>query len=179
MDDLRERLYSRGESPRPIERTPLRTTPIDQVVTKPPVVPPPPTPPPVMESQPAPRGGFVSKKFRWILIIVGVAFFLLSLLASSLYMMFGQNTISGSNITLGVSGPFTVSGGDIIPLQIGITNNNNLAIDSATVLIEFPPGTRSGDDENRELRSERVSLEGGLNPGETYNIPVKIGRAHV
>ncbi|MCB9819486.1 DUF11 domain-containing protein [Candidatus Nomurabacteria bacterium] len=87
--------------------------------------------------------------------------------------MLGQNTVSGSNISLGVSGPFTIGGGDVISLQIGITNQNNVAIESATLVVEYPPGTRSGDDENKELFSERIALDSGIAPGDTYNFPIK------
>ena len=105
--------------------------------------------------------------------MVAVGFFVLSVAVSSLYIMLGQNTVSGSNIALGVSGPFTVAGGDVISLQIGITNENNVAIESATLVVEYPPGTRSGDDENKELFSERIALGSGIAPGETYNLPIK------
>lgn len=105
--------------------------------------------------------------------MVAVGFFVLSVAVSSLYIMLGQNTVSGSNIALGVSGPFTVAGGDVISLQIGITNENNVAIESATLVVEYPPGTRSGDDENKELFSERIALDAGIAPGETYNLPIK------
>ena len=183
MDNLRERLYARGETPRPHERASLKSDrplvkmgdgvvakPAKPVLVPPPVTPPPP-PPPATKVSGNFSGGW--RKYRGILLMVAVGFFVLSVAVSSLYIMLGQNTVSGSNIALGVSGPFTVAGGDVISLQIGITNENNVAIESATLVVEYPPGTRSGDDENKELFSERIALGSGIAPGETYNLPIK------
>jgi len=182
MDSLRERLYARGEAPRLHERASIQTPkPLvkmgDDVVPKPvkPVV-----PPPVMEPvydetlidiTPSSPGRW--RKYRGALLMIAVGFFVVSVVVSSLYLMFGQNTVSGSNIVLGVSGGFTVGGGDVLPLQIGITNRNNVEIESATLVVEYPPGTRSADDANKELYSERIALDSGIAPGETFNLPIK------
>ena len=137
-----------------------------------PVLPPPPRPPePLLEEEESGRPWW--RNFRTIFIIVGVSFFVLSVIISSLYIMLGRNVVSGSNIALGVTGPFTVGGGEAISLQVGITNQNSVAIESATVVVEYPPGTRSADDENKELYSERIPVTSGIAPGETRNIPVK------
>lgn len=183
MDNLRERLYSRGETPRPHKRASLAPErPLvkmgDGVVAKPnkPVLAPPPVTPPPPEPPSTQMIGNISggwRKYRGILLMVAIGFFILSVAASSLYIMLGQNTVSGANIALGVSGPFTVGGGEVIDLQIGITNQNNVAIESATLVVEYPPGTRSGDDENKELYSERIALDSGIAPGDTYNLPIK------
>lgn len=182
MDNLRERLYARGETPRPHERTSLRSErPLvnmgSDVVVKPraPVLTPPPiTPPPTsFANQIGANASGGWRKYRGVLLMVAIGFFVLSVVASSLYIMLGQNSVSGSNIAVGVSGPFTVGGGDVLSLQIGITNQNNVAIESATLVVEYPPGTRSGDDENKELFSERIALDSGIAPGDTYNFPIK------
>lgn len=183
MDNLRERLYARGETPRVHVRATL--TPIkplvkmgDDVVSKAtkPVLPPPPVSTPPEEFIPSEIIGNSSggwRKYRGILLLVAIGFFVLSMAVSSLYLLLGQNTVSGSNIVLGVSGPFTVGGGDVVNLQIVITNQNNVSVESATLVVEYPPGTRSADDASKELYSERIALESGIAPGDSYNLPIK------
>lgn len=174
LDKLRERLYARGESPRPQPRTSLREEPsaprVDTMGPKPPAASAPeapepsPVPPPISSRR---------KNIRMILIIVAVSFFILSVAVSSLYILLGRNTISGANIALGITGPFTVGGGDTISLQVGITNQNSVAIESATIVVEYPTGTRSADGDDKELYTERIPITAGIAPGETRNVPVK------
>ncbi len=177
LDNLRERLYSRGETPRPYRRSSLRETKVvDDMGARPPQAAAPTTPPPL---DPSPEDTFETegpsrgRKFRMIMIIVALSFFVLSILISSLYIMLGRNTVSGSNISLGVTGPFTVGGGEVISLQVGITNQNNVAIEFATVVVEYPSGTRSADGQDKELYSERIPITAGIAPGETRNIPIR------
>lgn len=178
MDSLRDRLYSRGESPRPYERTSIKTSPISEVrpksapalVETEPPLPPESTPDIPMEAGEAPRRG---RRYRKILIATGVVFFTLSVLVSSVYMVLGKNTVSGSNIALNVSGPFTLGGGDTLDLQVGITNQNSVAIESATLIVSYPAGTRAADDSGKELFTERIPLDSSIAPGETRNVALK------
>lgn len=177
MDSLRERLYARGEEPRPRERTSFKTEPNSDILPKSdivrPSVPPPLRPPvidtPDMEGQDEkPR-----RNYRKIIILTAVAFFVLSILVSSVYMILGRNTVSGSNLALTVNGPFTVGGGDVLDLQVGITNQNSVIIESATLIVEYPPGTRAADEEGKELFSERIPIDAGMAAGETRNVSLK------
>lgn len=174
LDDLRERLYARGQTVRQRERTTLSAegeeeSPKNWDVTPPPPpkanMPPPPPPPPVPPAK---------KKYRGTLLIIAIAFFAVSVLASTLYIMLGNNTVSGNNITLAVTGPFTVGGGDVLSMQAGVTNQNSVPIESATLVVEWPAGTLSTADgeELKELYTERVNLP-SIAAGETYNVPLK------
>jgi hypothetical protein len=180
LDGLRERLYARGENPKPHPRTslrPERSFRVDDIAARPPkaaatVIP----PPPVDLDLPEGKGGWRDwgrRNLRTILILVGASFFVLSVLISSLYIMLGRNTVSGANIDLGITGPFTVGGGESLALQVGITNQNSVAIESATIIVEYPPGTRSADGQDKELYSERLPVTAGIAPGETRNISVR------
>lgn len=179
MDSLRERLYARGEEPRPPERTSFKSIPLSdgtpksdivRPATTPPVPPKPPVlnTPDMMEAEEKP-----GRNYRKIFILTAVAFFALSILVSSVYMILGRNTVSGSNLDLIVNGPFTVGGGDILDLQVGITNKNSATIESATLIVEYPPGTRAADESGRELFSERIAIDGGIAAGETRNVSLK------
>ena len=180
MDDLRERLYSRGESPRPRERVSLKppATISEQRsdIVKKPVTPPPPPPPSVeAEVDMFDEPERLSKRrsyLKW-LVLIALGFFLVSVVASSLYMILGRNSVSGSNIDVSITGPFTIGGGDLLNLQVGITNQNAVPIESATLIVEYPAGTRADDDASSDMRSERIAIDSGINAGETRNIPLK------
>lgn len=110
--------------------------------------------------------------YRTKLLLGGVAFFFGALLISSGILLLGNNTISGENISLDVTGPFTIGGGEVLPLQIGITNGNAVPIQSATLIIEYPSGTLAADGSQRQLFNERLALE-EIDAGETVNVPVR------
>ncbi len=111
------------------------------------------------------------KAFRIKLILVGLIFFGVSIVLSSLFMLFGGNSISGSNIALDLTGPFTVGGGGDYTFQVGVTNNNSVSIESATLVIEYPAGTQSAEGEG--LITERVPLD-VVPSGQTVNVSKKV-----
>lgn len=199
LEELRKRLYARGQEPEKRERTELKDEP--EQIPKDWQTPPGPenvrpsqvvnagkkvvnkvaavfprsnptaaatstSPDLVMTTRPKKRG------YRLKLIGAGLFFFITTVAVSSLIIMFGGNTISGENIAVSITGPFTVGGGEVIPLQIGVTNQNNVPIESATLIISYPPGTQSADNDGQELFTERLSLD-VISSGETLNVPVR------
>lgn len=199
IEELRKRLYERGEAPRPHAQHTLsddatdvphvwrRTAPAAVAPSTPPprAVPPPrpamdvpraatptialepnlPPPPPPMPTKP-------KKRYRLKMIFAGLIFFVLSVMVSIVLMTIGNQGISGENITLTATGPFTIGGGEILPIQIGLTNSNAVPIESATLIVEYPRGTLSANEERKELYSERLPLE-TVAAGETLNVPLR------
>lgn len=111
-------------------------------------------------------------RYRLKILLAGFAFFVLSVLVSSVFFIMGGNSISGENISVSISGPFTIGGGEVIPLQVGVTNENAVPIDSATLILTYPTGTQSATEEGRELFVERLALN-TIKSGETLNIPIR------
>lgn len=182
LEELRQRLYERGnrteatpahglsDEPRPVpvswQNPPKPKEPIPQ--KEPEVVMPEDT---ISESDTLP----VMKRkrgYRFKLVLIGLIFFVLSVGLSSIFLIGGGNTISGENITIAVTGPFSIGGGEAIPIQVGITNDNSVPIQSATLIVDYPDGTRSPTEDGKELFSERLSLD-TINPGETLNVPLR------
>ena len=118
-------------------------------------------------------GRVVGRTYRLIILGTSLFLFMLAILISSTYLYFGANQISARNIGINVSGPFAVSGGEELPLQIAVTNQNAVPIESATLIIDYPDGTRSTGEENRQLFEERLPV-GDIDAGETENIPIRI-----
>jgi hypothetical protein len=112
------------------------------------------------------------KGFRKKVMFIGLAFFFGALIFSSFFLLIGNNTISGENITIGISGPFSVGGGEELSLQISISNQNTIPIESATLIIEYPNGTQSASEPGKELFSERQQLN-NIGAGEAINIPIR------
>jgi len=112
------------------------------------------------------------RRYRMKLVLAGVIFFVLAVGVSSTFLIFGNKSISAENITIAVTGPFTIGGGETLPIQVGITNDNTVAIESATLIVEYPRGTLSATDERTELRTEHLSLD-QVASGETINVPLR------
>ena len=112
------------------------------------------------------------KSYRTKIVLLGVIFFVIALIISSLFLLFGQRSISGNNITIAASGPFTVGGGQELQMQVGITNDNTVPIESATLIVEYPNGSQSATEPGKELFTERLTLD-TIKEGETINVPMK------
>lgn len=112
------------------------------------------------------------KGYRAKIVVTALIFFAVALVLSSSFLFFGQNTISGDNITVDVEAPFAIGGGEELSLTVAVTNKNAVAVESATLIVEYPPGTQEVDNSGKELFRQRVSL-GSIRPGETLNTPIK------
>lgn len=113
-----------------------------------------------------------SRSYRIKLLVGGFAFFIIALLLSSFFLLWGNNSISAENISVGITGPFAVGGGEEINIQIAIANQNAVAIESATLKIEYPVGTQSAENPGQELFQERRQLD-VIKSGEVLNIPMR------
>ncbi len=113
------------------------------------------------------------KRYRLVILLASLGFFMITALVSSVYLFFGANQISAKNITLTLNAPFAVSGGEIASLQVNVTNQNSVPIESATLIINYPSGTRSAETGNKELYEERVPIE-LVNPGQALNLPLRV-----
>lgn len=183
IDALRERLYSRGNPPRKRASTKLTEQQHDvatdwedtPVSSEPKVAPKQNEPVEDMESaDEVPQMDAMGKRrksYRKTLLVTAVSFFGAAVVLSSLFILFGGNSISSANIAVSINGPFTVGGGEELPIQVGITNENNVPIESATLIVEYPRGTQAVD-ENEELFIERIPLD-TIRSGETVNVPLR------
>ncbi len=181
IEALRKRLYERGA---PIKQhkahtlhdtkeqvqTTWKTPPSPKYPKKEPVssdvaqVPP--------TNDPTPMAATKKKRtYRIKILLAGILFFVVAMSISSAVLFFGNTSISAENIAINVTGPFTIGGGEVLPLQVGITNSNAVAMESATLIVEYPRGTLSPKD-NTELRTERLALD-KIASGETINIPLR------
>lgn len=71
---------------------------------------------------------------------ISVLFFIVASGAAWYVWSRGGNIISGDNITIDVSSPVAVGGGDPFEMSFAVSNGNNISLDDASLFIEFPSG---------------------------------------
>lgn len=120
------------------------------------------------EFKPKPR-----RHYRLFVIAGSLLIFLFGAGISALYLIFGGNQISSDNIGLTLAGPTAVGGGESISLQISVSNQNTVPIESATLIVSYPAGARSVNETGRELFEERIPIN-SVGPGEVQNVPVRV-----
>ena len=199
IDELRKRLYDRGARNVQVGRHDLsretievsrgwggvkKTAPADPISTR--VKP---TNPPVTTVKDIPTEKMVPEEvmpiadnfsdlekpkhpYRLKIVLASLGVLVLAVLVSSLYMIFGGNKISGDNISVSISAPFTIAGGEVVPIQLSVTNQNSVAIESATLIINYPSGTKSVEENPRDLYEERFPID-KIDPRQALNIPVE------
>ncbi len=169
--ELRDRLYSRGDV---VSRDIRRPLPHQEAPVAPELTAPAPAEPAVSAVQYADTMATGKTRSRWRrrFLIIGGLFFVAALAVSSFFMFSGGNTISGDNISLSVSGPLSVGGGEEFSFQVSVANQNTVPIQSATLIVEYPDGTHSATDVSKELSVVRESLD-TIGTGELVNVPFR------
>ena len=160
LDELRKRLYARGPVSSGVERHELTDTPVD-----------------VSADWDLPEEDHTvaehPHRYRKFVLIASVVIFTLVAAASAAYFYFGNNRISGENITFNIAGNNNISGGETVSFQIGVTNQNSVAIEGASLIVKYPEGTRSVTEPVKNLYEERIDV-GMLGPGEAKNIQLQV-----
>ena len=119
-------------------------------------------------SQPEMKKVMSKKKKRSpleLFFMVSFLFFVGSVLFGTFYFFGEKNIVSSDNVEIQIQGPTSVGGGEELELEVTILNKNSTTLELADLLIEYPEGTRSPDNLERELLRFRDSL-GNISPGE-------------
>jgi hypothetical protein len=92
---------------------------------------------------------------------------------STIYLYLGGNEISSDNISLSVDGPLNVGGGEVLNFAVEISNQNTVPMESATLIVKYPQGTRSVGDVPRTIFEQRIPVA-EITPGAVENIPLQV-----
>jgi len=114
------------------------------------------------------KHNFVKKIF-----VLSVIFFVVAAGVAAFVFLGGINSISTRNVDIKVVGPLSVGSGQEVSLDINIINNNNVDLNSASLLVEYPTGSRSAADLTKELTQERYTLD-KIKSGENFNQNIKV-----
>ena len=118
-----------------------------------------------------------SKKVRrvnWLefAFIGSIVFFIGAAVFAGFLFFSGNNTVSTRNVAIAIDGPTEIRAGDVLPLQVVITNRNSVPMQLTDLVVEFPPGTRSETDVTVQLPRIRETL-GTIEPGESVNRTIR------
>ena len=195
MEDLRKRLYERdfGEAQSP--RHGLTSTEVDvsrgwgDIKTPAPVSAPVTVPEQVVVPEAAPEMAAYEaltpkeetvveplkkkRSYRMIIMLACTGLFVVAALVSSAFLFLGTNQISARNISISLTAPFSVAAGEKLGIQVSVANQNTVQIEAATLILNYPSGTKTADAEAKDLYEERVPIE-VLTPGQALNIPVNV-----
>lgn len=113
------------------------------------------------------------RHYRSFVLIGSLLIFVFVAGISSLYLYFGGNQISSDNLQLTIEAPRTVGGGEVLEMQVGLTNLNDVPIESVTLVVKYPEGTLSTGDTQRNLFEERIPID-DVAPEESISLPVRV-----
>src|SRR3989338_3650552 len=108
------------------------------------------------------------RSYRVLALTFGVVFFVLSSAIAALYLVFGNQDISGSNIRISVDAPYAVGGGSEAAIVVSVTNQNETPITDVQLIVEYPQGTEIDGERSRELVVKRYAMQ-TVQSGETVN----------
>jgi hypothetical protein len=114
------------------------------------------------------KHSFVKKVF-----VFSILFFIAAAGVAAFVFFGGVNMVSSKNVDIKVVGPLSVGGGQEVSLDINVINNNNVDLNSSSLLVKYPEGTRSAADLSKELTQERFTF-GTVKSGESFSQNVKV-----
>ena len=119
------------------------------------------------------EGQFQSRKARYkfltltsespavkIFFAFSVIFFLLAAVFAGVSFFGGGGAVSVENVSIGVAGPAVIGAGEPLPLEIIVSNSNNVALEAADLKISYPEGSRRVGNVSEELLRENFDLDG-------------------
>ena len=105
-------------------------------------------------------------------LTLSLLFFLAALGYAGYALLYAPQYVSTSDVMLSIDGPAEISGGDVATFNIAIANNNAVPLGSATLIVEYPAGTKDATSGTQELLRERIPLD-TINAGEALNKTVR------
>ncbi len=98
------------------------------------------------------------------LFVLSLIFVFVSV-AVAVFVFIGESyNADPAKIMVDVQGPSSIESGDILELHIQVANTNNITLEQADLLIEYPPGTRIPENPSSYMHTQRIQL-GSLPPG--------------
>lgn len=98
------------------------------------------------------------------ILIGSVIFFVIALGAVAYQTFLGDNLVSGNNIEVSVKAPISIAGGEVVPFEIEIKNNNSVSLLGTYLGVTFPLGAKEVSDTSIPAKRVEESL-GDILPG--------------
>lgn len=100
----------------------------------------------------------------YTIFLASVAFFLIAASIAGYFFFMGRNLVTSENVDIEIIGPGSLPAGEELILQIGVVNNNPVAMELVDLVVDFPSGTRAANNIAMDLPRLRESL-GTIEPG--------------
>jgi hypothetical protein len=112
-------------------------------------------------------------KIPYTKILIGAfIFFVLAMVFTFSKFFFGANVVSGNNIDILIGGPASIAGGEVLPLDIQVKNNNSTDLQVVDLHIAYPDGTKDATDQTTDLKNFEQTL-GDISAGQSKEILTK------
>ncbi len=102
------------------------------------------------------------------IFVFALLFFIGTLAITAFIFLGGSNFISSKNVDISVSGPASISAGDVLELGITISNKNNADLQVANLSIQYPQGSHEADNPEHAITYVREEL-GAIGSGDELN----------
>jgi hypothetical protein len=110
--------------------------------------------------------------FSVILILAGL-FFLGSLSYASFIFFSGNQSVSGNDVDIKIIGPVSVGGGETLPIDVIVSNNNKIPLQLVDLFAEYPVGSKNPENLAEDLHRDNLDL-GTLESGSVTRQTVKV-----
>lgn len=114
-----------------------------------------------------------TKDFPIKKVLIGSFVFCLIAFVLAFVKIYIDGVFSPDRVNIVISGPSLVADGEKLNLNVGITNNNNTAIEAMYLIIEYPSGAHKSTENQKQLPREK-RLIGGLAPNETVSEKINL-----
>ena len=96
-----------------------------------------------------------SMSFFKKLLVFSIIIFIIALGAGAYLLFNGSNIVSANNVDIKITGPVSVAGGEPFTFDIGVSNKNNIKLQTVDLSIDYPTGTVDPTDTTKELKNTR------------------------
>lgn len=109
----------------------------------------------------------LSATMPWLkgFFIASIIFFLFAAGVTLLGFFRGKNTVSPQNISIKVDGPVAIGAGEEVLVEISVGNDNTIDLDSVSLRVEYPDGTKEPENLSQAL-PRYYDVLGPLQAGE-------------
>lgn len=91
-------------------------------------------------------------------ILIGAALFFIVALGYAFFIFGFKGNAPAQNVDININSPVTVAAGELFTFDVIIENNNPVNMESIDLAIEYPEGTRNGEDIAISLPRERTDI---------------------
>jgi hypothetical protein len=92
------------------------------------------------------------------LLIFSIIFFVLAGVSAFVYLRMAATAATASEVDIAIEGPSSVTAGDMLELQVLVTNRNDASLELADLIVTYPDGSVSPADFRTPLSIERIPM---------------------